>query len=74
MSLVPLADAFNHKAAVVRLSGDYAVQGASSDSDDAASGDEDGEGDEDDGEAGSDESGSAEADGTQAQHGQQAAA
>ena len=34
MSLVPLADAFNHKAAVVRLTADYAVEGASSDSDD----------------------------------------
>ena len=32
MSLVPLADAFNHKAAVVQLTADYAVQGASSDS------------------------------------------
>ncbi len=34
MSLVPLADAFNHKAAVVRLTADYAVEGASSDNDD----------------------------------------
>ena len=45
MSLVPLADAFNHKAAVVRLTADYAVQGASSDSDDGNQ--EDGSGDVD---------------------------
>ena len=66
MSLVPLADAFNHKAAVVRLSADYAVQGVSSDSDDAESGDGSGDGgvnDED--EAGSRGSGSAGEDGAQ---------
>ena len=28
MSLVPLADIFNHKAAVVALSGDYQIQPA----------------------------------------------
>ena len=28
MSLVPLADVFNHKAAVVSLSGDYQIQPA----------------------------------------------
>lgn len=50
MSLVPLADAFNHKAAVVLLTADYAVHGASSDSDedgdDGATEDKDGSGDD----------------------------
>ncbi len=33
MALVPLADIFNHKCAHVRLSGDYAIEGASDSSD-----------------------------------------
>ena len=43
MSLVPLADIFNHKAAIVQLSGDYAIEpvcfegGEDSSSDDASS-------------------------------------
>ena len=37
MSLVPLADAFNHKAAYVQLTDDYAVEGASSSDEDAGS-------------------------------------
>ena len=68
MSLVPLADAFNHKAAVVRLSADYAVQGASSDTDDTESGDGGGDGDGDGGEAGSRASDSAGGNGAQAAH------
>jgi len=74
MSLVPLADAFNHKAAVVRLSADYAVQGASSDSDDEEIEEGDGDGEEDDGEAGSCGSGPAEPDGAQTGRAQHAAA
>ena len=42
--MMPLADAFNHKAAKVQLSGDYALDPMclAADSDDGSSGDSDG--------------------------------